>query len=147
MTDNLFPFLYWALGQGHGLGRWPQPGADLVTGGSPRYQIYRTSDDRYIAAAPLEEKFWQNFCDLIELPLELRNADASPSAAIQEISARIGAKTAEKWNDLFASREVCCSVVLTLEEAVQTPHFVERGIFERALAINGTEFPRFRRRS
>jgi crotonobetainyl-CoA:carnitine CoA-transferase CaiB-like acyl-CoA transferase len=37
MTDNLFPFLYWAMGQGMATGQWPGNGSDLVTGGSPRY--------------------------------------------------------------------------------------------------------------
>ena len=59
MSDNLFTFLYWALGNGHAAGLWPRPGGELVSGGSPRYQIYRTADDRFIAAAPLEEQFWK----------------------------------------------------------------------------------------
>jgi len=67
MADNLFTFMYWALGDGLAAGRWPQPGKARVTGGSPRYRIYRTRDDRFIAAAPLEERFWQGFCDVIGL--------------------------------------------------------------------------------
>ena len=36
MADNLFPLMYWALGNGFAAGRWPRPGGELVTGGSPR---------------------------------------------------------------------------------------------------------------
>src|SRR5450756_3108933 len=39
MGDNLFAFMYWALGNGLASGQWPTPGGDLVTGGSPRYNI------------------------------------------------------------------------------------------------------------
>ena len=42
MADNLFPLVYWGLGNGFAAGEWPTPGGDLVTGGTPRYQIYRT---------------------------------------------------------------------------------------------------------
>ena len=52
MADNLFTFMYWGLGNGFALGRWPGCGDEIVTGGSPRYQIYPTADGRYLAAAP-----------------------------------------------------------------------------------------------
>ena len=42
MADNLFAFMYWAMGNGEVAGEWPTPGGDLVTGGSPRYNVYRT---------------------------------------------------------------------------------------------------------
>jgi hypothetical protein len=41
------------------------------------YQIYRTADGRYLAAAPIEEKFWENFARLIELPHEMRDPTAT----------------------------------------------------------------------
>src|SRR5436309_474213 len=40
MAGNLFPFAYWALGNGHSTARWPGNGTDRVTGGSPRYRLY-----------------------------------------------------------------------------------------------------------
>ena len=64
------------IGNGLAAGEWPQPGGELVTGGSPRYNIYRTRDERFLAAAPLEQKFWENFCALLDLPRALRD-DAS----------------------------------------------------------------------
>ena len=35
MADNLFTFMYWAIGNGVVADQWPGNGADLVTGGSP----------------------------------------------------------------------------------------------------------------
>ena len=52
MTDHLFPLMWWALGQGFAAGGWPRPGGELLTGGSPRFQIYPTADGRFLAAAP-----------------------------------------------------------------------------------------------
>jgi crotonobetainyl-CoA:carnitine CoA-transferase CaiB-like acyl-CoA transferase len=77
MSDNLFTLAYWGLAGGHA-GQWPKPGSELLSGGSPRYQVYRTSDRKYLAAAPLEERFWQVFCERIGLP-----ADSATTSAIQ----------------------------------------------------------------
>src|SRR5262249_52685082 len=85
MADNLSSFMYWAIGDGLAAGRWAQPGKALVTGGSPRYNVYRTSDGRYIAAAPLEEKFWQAFCDAIGLAADARDDRRDPDAVIRVV--------------------------------------------------------------
>jgi len=57
MTPNLSTLAYGYLATHAGSGSWPVPGQDLLTGGSPRYRIYRTSDGRHVAAAPLEDRF------------------------------------------------------------------------------------------
>ena len=92
MADNLFTFMYWALGNGLAAGAWPRPGGELVTGGSPRYQIYRTHDGRFLAAAPLEQKFWDNFCEAIALAPEwrddARDAHGTRAAVAECIAAR-----------------------------------------------------------
>ncbi|MGU3497105.1 CaiB/BaiF CoA transferase family protein [Xanthobacteraceae bacterium A53D] len=141
MADNLFSFLYWGLGEGfNGLG-WPKGGQSLVTGGSPRYQIYRTADDRYVAAAPIEDKFWENFCRIIALPDAMRDPAAPADAAKEAIAERIAGKTAAEWQKLFAGQDVCCSVVATLEEAVSDPQVVARKIFDHVLKAGGREMP------
>jgi crotonobetainyl-CoA:carnitine CoA-transferase CaiB-like acyl-CoA transferase len=131
MSDNLFTFLYWALGQGEAAGAWPGPADSLVTGGSPRYQLYRAADDRFVAAAPLEERFWGNFCEAIDLPAEFRNDRHDPAASRRAVAARIAQKTTAQWSALFAGRDVCCCTVSTMQEAVRDPHFVARGLFAR----------------
>ena len=59
MHENLLPFIYWALAQGWNTGAWPGPNSGTTTGGSPRYAIYRMADGRFLAAAPLEDRFWR----------------------------------------------------------------------------------------
>src|SRR5690606_29548049 len=73
ITDNLFCFPYWAVSRGVGYQQWPKSGAERLTGGSPRYQIYKAKDGRYIAAAPLEQRFWNVFCEVIGLDDEHRD--------------------------------------------------------------------------
>lgn len=134
MAEALFTFHYWSIGGNAADGRWPVPGGDLVTGGTPRYRIYRTADDRFVAAAPLEEKFWQALCELLDIPAELRGPDASSEAAGACVAERFLAKTANQWRAAFAGRDLCCNVVATLEEALANPHFRDRGLLAAKVA-------------
>ena len=139
MTDNLFPFLYWALGNAFAGGGWPRPGGELVTGGSPRYAIYRTRDGRFLAAAPLEEKFWQRFAELIGLAGPLRDDRTDPGATRTAIAAIIEGHDAAHWQEVFKGEDVCCSIVATLEEALSEPHVAARQLFEHELSSPGGE--------
>lgn len=90
ITDNLFTFPYWGIARGERYGDWPKSGLERLTGGTPRYQIYRTSDGRHIAAAPLEQRFWNVFCEVIGLPAQWRDDSKNPQgtrAAVAEIIA------------------------------------------------------------
>ncbi|HEX6142126.1 MAG TPA: CaiB/BaiF CoA-transferase family protein [Geminicoccaceae bacterium] len=133
MTDNLFPFLYWALGNAFAGGGWPRPGGELVTGGSPRYAIYRTRDGRHLAAAPLEERFWRRFTELIGLAEPLRDDREDPAATRTAIAAIIEGHDAAHWQQVFKGEDVCCSIVATLEEALSEPHVAARGLFAQEL--------------
>src|SRR5215210_2916825 len=118
MADNLFTLMYWGIGNGLAAGEWPTPGGDLVTGASPRYNIYRTRDDRFLAAAPLEQKFWDNFCEALEVPKPLRDDARDPAASRDAVAERVRVRTAAELEALFAGHDVCCSIAVNLEEAL-----------------------------
>jgi len=126
MASNLFAFTYWALGNGLSAEMWPGNGTDRVTGGSPRYRLYPTADGNIVAAAPLEQKFWEEFCDIIALDPPLRDDTRDPAATARAVAAAIRAKTAEEWRERFAGRDCCCSIVATLKQAVADPQFRDR---------------------
>ncbi|MGE0210487.1 MAG: CaiB/BaiF CoA transferase family protein [Parvibaculaceae bacterium] len=134
MTDGLFGLTgWWAMAQGLAGGKWPVSGGELLTGGSPRYQIYPAADGRHVAVAALEQKFWDTFCRLIGLPEPLRDDRADPAATIEEVRRIIASKPSEHWRALFHGQDCCCSIVRTLEEAMQEPHFRLRGLFDHVL--------------
>jgi crotonobetainyl-CoA:carnitine CoA-transferase CaiB-like acyl-CoA transferase len=141
MTDQLFPLLYWALGNAWATGRWPRPGGELVTGGSPRYRIYRTADGRFLAAAPLEQRFWDCFSRLIGLEERFRDDALDPAATIARIAEIIRARSAAEWEKRFAGEDVCCAIVRTLEEALADPHFRGRGLFDHLLQADERSIP------
>jgi crotonobetainyl-CoA:carnitine CoA-transferase CaiB-like acyl-CoA transferase len=103
--------------------------------------VYRTADDRFVAAAPLEDRFWHAFCDTIELPEALRDDSSNPQAVIAAVSERIRRRTAAEWRTAFSGRDACCAVVADLAEALADPHFRARGLFAHTLEGGGDEIP------
>lgn len=139
MADNMFTFAFGGLAAGFANGHWPRPGNEQLTGGSPRYNIYRTSDGRYLAAAPIEQRFWMIFCDTIGLPDHLRDDTRAPetvTSAVRDILAR---ETAETWRARFAGRDACVCVVATLEEGARDPAFAR--LFTHSIRANGGSLP------
>jgi crotonobetainyl-CoA:carnitine CoA-transferase CaiB-like acyl-CoA transferase len=142
MTDNLFPFMFWGLGSGFSKNAWPSNSDSILSGGSPRYNIYETSDGGYLAAAPLEDRFWNKFCESINLPKIYLNMDDNPKKVIQRIRNIIKLKNKDHWFDVFEKADCCCSIVKTMEEAINDNHFKVREIFSRKiLSEEGEEIP------
>ena len=140
MADNLFTLMYWGLGHGWAAKQWPSPSNELLTGGSPRYQVYQTLDDKFLAAAPLEEKFWINFLTLIGLTeLQLVEDARLVTARVAKVIAQ---RTRSEWLTIFEGHDVCVTEVVGLEQATKDPHFIERGLFNRMLkSPDGTVMP------
>ena len=142
MTENLFPFMFWGLGSGFAHNKWPGNSDGVLSGGSPRYNIYKTSDGSYVAAAPLEDRFWNKFCKAIELPKKFFKTQNDQEKVIQEIKKIIGQKEKNYWLDVFNKADCCCSIVKSIEEAINDNHFKVRKIFENKIINNlGEEIP------
>lgn len=130
MCDGLFPFAYWAMGEGAATGEWPGNSDALVTGGSCRYRLYPTSDGKFLAAAPLEQKFWEIFVEAIGLEPALRDDTRDPEATMQAVANIIAGQSGQHWSKIFEVADCCCSVVQGLQQAFQDPHFLQRGLFD-----------------
>ena len=133
MTDNLFPFMYWALGEGLAAGVWPRNGEGLVTGGSACYRLYPTRDGKVLAAAPIEQKFWDNFCAIIALEPRFTADRFSPESAAR-VAEIVRSQDAAYWEARFRGQDCCCSIVQTARQALADPHFAARGLFAHKLA-------------
>jgi len=142
MSDNLFPFMFWALGSGFVKNKWPINSDSLLSGGSPRYNIYQTKDGSYIAAAPLEDRFWKKFCEVIKLPNKFINMQNNQNEIIKRIRNIIISKDKNYWSKVFDEADCCCSTVKSIEEAINDNHFKIRNIFEKKIANDeGEELP------
>lgn len=141
MTDGLFAWSFWAQGMLAVDNQTARPGNELLSGGSPRYQIYRTADDCFVAAAPLEQKFWELFCEIVELPTDLRDDRKDPHRVIDEVGKLIATKSANHWRAAFHGKDVCATVAATLKQAQVNPHFQQRGLFEPEVHNGSARMP------
>jgi alpha-methylacyl-CoA racemase len=142
MSDAMFTFAWFALATLHATGRDPQPGELRHNGGSPRYQIYPTSDGRLVACGALEHHFWLAFTNAIGLPAELVDDERDTVATRATVRKIIASKPAAHWKPIFAAADCCVTIVASLEEALADRHFVERGLFDRRVsAPDGSDMP------
>ena len=105
-----------------------------VSGSHACYNIYRTSDDRYVALGALEPKFWSAFCDRIGrrdlVPLQYIRGEAQ-ARALDEIRALMQTRSQADWLALFRDVDVCLTPVLSVADALSDPHCLERGVVAR----------------
>ena len=134
MSDNLFPFMFWALGSGFASNTWPLNSDSILSGGSPRYNIYETKDGSYIAAAPLENRFWKKFCEVIKLPKKFEDMEGNQEEVITKVREIIILKDKDYWAHFFDEADCCCSIVKSVEEAINENHFKIRNVFEKQIA-------------
>jgi crotonobetainyl-CoA:carnitine CoA-transferase CaiB-like acyl-CoA transferase len=114
MTDNLFTLMI---------------GSTVITSGGPRYRLYATKDGRMLAVGALEQKFWDEFCDVVNLEPALRDDTRDPRATGARVAHIVASETADTWARRIEGRDCCCSIVATMEQAMSDPHFVGRGLF------------------
>lgn len=141
MTDAMFTFAWHALAYGAVDGRCPGSGELMLAGASPRYQLYPTRDGRLVACAALEDQFWRGFAATIGLDAEYADDRRDPQATRAEVARRIAARSSSEWEPIFEQADCCATIVATLDEALSDPHFVERGLFARRLAMASGTLP------
>jgi len=126
MTDAAF-----ALNALYGPGqlaanKGPFTEGELLNGGT-FYDYYETSDGRYMSVGSLEPKFYTGLCDALGLP-ELKTSPYDSTESKACITEAFKEKTFTEWCALFAALDLCVEPVLSIEEAKQHPHFIERNM-------------------
>ncbi|TCI96385.1 CaiB/BaiF CoA-transferase family protein [Aeromicrobium sp. IC_218] len=118
MTHNLQVLSYGYFAAHQAGDGWPRPGAEQLTGGSPRYHLYPTADGRHVACAALEQKFWDRLVDLVGLDPALHADAGQEPAVVAALTDLFAARTADEWRALLDGEDVCTVVVATWDEAV-----------------------------
>ena len=113
-----------------------------MTGGSPRYQLYTTRDQRFVAAGPLEDKFWAAFVEAIGLSEKYRNDSVDPQETIHQVALIIKNQSSTYWEPILKKANCCCSIVKNVNEALKDEQFRDRGVFDNTLVSgSGDELP------
>jgi alpha-methylacyl-CoA racemase len=91
----------------------------LLNGQVACYNLYPTSDGRWITMGNVEEKFWINFCRTAERA-EWMGQQFNRSAEFRaELSTFFRTRTQRQWVELFAEVDTCIEPLRTLNEAVE----------------------------
>ena len=106
----------------------PGRGEMLLNGAGPQYNVYETSDGKYISIGSLEPWFWENLCKI------LGREEFTPYAQSQEKWPEISTifkevfrtKTREEWFRLLTEVDICVGRVYSLDEAVEDPQWEHR---------------------
>lgn len=106
-----------------------QRASGLLDGGVPYYDIYETADGRHLSVGALEPQFYDELVRLLDLDLPDRNELANLGAIREAMTARFKQRTLAEWTEIFAGTDACVAPILTLGEAQQHPHLVERDTF------------------
>lgn len=124
-------------------------GTNVLDSGAPYYDVYPCSDDRLLALAAIEDKFFAIFLELAGLPaalMEMKRDKARWPELRQAISAKIRTRTRDEWTAIFEDTDACVSPVLTLDEAASHRHLRDREAFiVLDGAIQPAPTPRFSR--
>ncbi len=85
------------------------------------YNLYRTADDKQLAFAMLESKFWIPFTEevgLSELKDDCRKRQWQAPDAFRKMEKLVASKTLQEWKDWLEEREYSISPVLSKDEAI-----------------------------
>lgn len=113
-------------------------GSNLFDGGAPYYNVYETSDGKYVSVAPIEGHFYALLLEKLGLdPAELPDRDDPKQwATLREKMASIFAtQTRDHWCELLEGTDACFAPVLNFSEAREHPHHVARGTFVEGAAM------------
>jgi alpha-methylacyl-CoA racemase len=139
MTDAVFAHNIMPMVAVNNFGRPAAPGRDLLTGGVPCYNVYRTADDRFMAVGALEMKFWEACCKVLARPdlkakhwsLGQQVGGAEAMTIKAELDAIFAQRTMEEWTAKFAGADCCVTPILRTDEAISHPLFHARTMVER----------------
>lgn len=112
-----------------------------LTGAYPFYNVYETSDQKFMSLGALEPKFWSNFCRAVNrADLIARQFDEGEprSSLFEEVRSIFRSKTQQEWVEVFSHHDACCEPVLSMTEAFGHEHTKARaGVEEIRHPVEG----------
>ncbi len=115
------------------MGVWnDERGTNMLDTGSHFYDVYETSDGRYVSIGSIEPQFYAELREKLELTDPKWDQQMSRSAwpeLKEELAAIFKTRTRDEWCDVMEHTDICFAPVLSLAEAPQHPHNVHRGTF------------------
>lgn len=127
-----------------------QPGTNLLDTGAHFYDVYMCADDKYVSIGSIEPQFYAVLLEKTGLANDPAFAAQMDSSRWPALKARLAevmrTKTSLEWCALMEGTDICFAPVLTMSQAAQHPHNVDRKTFiEIAGVTQPAPAPRFSR--
>jgi alpha-methylacyl-CoA racemase len=84
----------------------------LHNGLYPCYALYQTKDNKYIALAAVEEKFWLRFCELFSLDKNLDRFYQKDESVFTILSNKMKQYNQSEIESMTESEDLCLSIIL-----------------------------------
>jgi len=132
------------------IGMWKEErGTNLLDTGAHFYDTFETKDGEHVSIGSIEPQFYAQLLKLTGLDSEdlPRQMDRTQWAASKEkVTAVFKTKTRAEWNEIMEGTDVCYAPVLSMSEAYEHPHNVERKTFVEVAGVpQPAPAPRFSR--
>ena len=131
-------------------GQWSlRRGSNLLDGGAPFYDVYETSDEKYVSIGSIEPQFYA----LLLEKLGLSELEFGAQYDMQlwpdqkhKLEALFKTRSRQEWCSLMEGTDVCFAPVLDIREAPRHPHNRARETYvEIGGMIQPAPAPRFSR--
>lgn len=83
----------------------------LHNGKFPCYCLYKTKDNKALAIAAVEDKFWSRFLELFELELTMDSRFDTSDETFKIVGKRISALTSNEISELLQKEDICLTLV------------------------------------
>ena len=116
----------------------PERGNNILDTGAHFYDVYECSDGKYISIGSIEPQFYSELIEKLELDSEkfAHQMDRTKWPELKdEIAKVVKGKSRDEWDEILAGTDVCYAPVLTVEEATQHPHNIERNTFTEVAGL------------
>jgi len=117
----------------HQSGWWKEErGTNMLDTGAHFYEVYETSDGKYVSIGSIEPQFYQELLEKLGLAGEKLPGQMDRSqwpAFKQRLAAIFKTRTRAQWCELMEGSDVCFAPVLSLSETKEHPHIQARGTF------------------
>lgn len=129
-------------------GNWQEArGSNLLDGGTPWYDSYRTRDGGYMSVGAVESRFYAELLDklgLADAGLPAQHDRSGWPVLRERFAAAFLTRTRDEWCALFDGSDACVAPVLSFSEAPAHPQHRARGSFvEVAGVVQPAPAPRF----
>jgi alpha-methylacyl-CoA racemase len=128
-------------------GYWVEErGVNILDTGAHFYEVYETSDQKYVAVGAIEAQFYAELLrgldlDATDLPAQM---DRTQWPTMKERFAELfAAKTRDEWTAIFGDVDACVTPVLSPREAAHHPWNTQRDVFALEPVIQPRPAPRF----